>query len=156
MSQSHFDTYTFTHASYQDIARLAFLEKQIYADDAYPMLFFYQALRQWPETFLTVKNADSAEGYSLLVPVTPSRLSLMSVLISKSAQGKGLGKMLLKESITLARTLGYQEMELSVSPTNTTAIALYQSAGFKESGLLPDYLGPGEDRVTMNLVLTAS
>ncbi|MGM0525500.1 MAG: GNAT family N-acetyltransferase [Pseudomonadota bacterium] len=153
MNQAHPDRYKVTPASYEDIARLAFLEKQVYAGDAYSALFFYQALRQWPKTFLTVKDADSAEGYSLLVPISPSKLSLMSLLIGESAQGKGLGKKLLQESVTLARSLGYKEIELSVSPANTPAIALYQSFGFKKTETIADYLGPGEDRTIMTLLL---
>lgn len=147
------DEFTLTRACYDDIARVAFLEKQVYSKQAYPPFFFYQALRQWPATFITIKNNDKCAGYSLLVPVSATALSLMSLLVGKQFQGKGLGRKLLSESITLAHSLGYEEIELSVSPDNASAITLYQSLGFKVTETINDYLGPGEERLLMTLSL---
>ncbi|RUO70351.1 GNAT family N-acetyltransferase [Pseudidiomarina salinarum] len=140
-------------ARYENIADITVLEKLVYPKDAYPALFFYQALRQWPETFLIVKSKELVAGYSLLVPVSDSALSLMSVLVGKQYQGKGLGAKLLRESLVLARSLNYQRIELSVSPDNESAIALYNRLGFKEAESVRDYLGPGQDRLVMVLLL---
>lgn len=146
--------FSIAHTISSDIARIAFLEKQIYSKKAYPLLFFYQALRQWPDTFLTIKIDEKIAGYSLMVPISDSALSLMSLLIGKAFQGKGLGKRLLQQSIVLARSLNYEQLELSVSPNNTAAITLYEGFGFKTIETLSDYLGPGEDRLLMTLSLT--
>ena len=137
-----------------DIARIAFLEKQFYGKQAYPVLFFYQALQQWPATFLTIKDDERTAGYSLMVPISDSSLSLMSLLIGKLFQGRGLGKQLMQQSIVVAHSLSYQQLELSVSPDNKSAIALYENFGFKPTKMLTDYLGPGEDRLLMTLSLT--
>lgn len=142
-----------TPAGYADIAGVSVLETQIYGEDAYPALFFYQALRQWPETFLTVTSKEIVAGYSLLVPVSEATLSLMSVLVGKEYQGLGLGAKLLRETIMLTRSLNYQRIELSVSPDNESAIALYKNLDFKETERRSDYLGPGQDRIIMVLLL---
>jgi len=136
-----------------DIARIAFLEKQFYGKQAYPALFFYQALQQWPATFLTIKANEKIAGYSLMTPISDSSVSLMSLLIGKSFQDKGLGKQLLQQSIAVAGSQNYKQLELSVSPDNASAIALYKSFGFNPTKTQTDYLGPGEDRLLMTLSL---
>ena len=52
---------TVQSAASDDIARLAFFEKQLYDNDAYSSLFFYQALRQWPRGFLTIKSDEKVK-----------------------------------------------------------------------------------------------
>lgn len=148
--------FSIANTIFTDIAKIAFLEKQFYGKQAYPALFFYQALRQWPGTFLTIKIDEKTAGYSLMVPVSNSVLSLMSLLIGKVFQGEGLGKQLLKQSIALAGSLNYERLELSVSPDNKSAIALYESFGFLGSETVTDYLGPGENRLLMTLSLTTT
>jgi ribosomal protein S18 acetylase RimI-like enzyme len=138
---------------YDDIARMAFLEKQLYSNQAYPPLFFYQALQQWHDTFLSLKVDDKVAGYSLMVPLADNALSIMSLLIGKSFQGQGLGKELLQQSIFLAQSLHYERLELSVSPENESAVRLYERLGFQATDSIKDYLGPGEDRLLMSLPL---
>ncbi|MDV6315153.1 GNAT family N-acetyltransferase [Idiomarina sp. HP20-50] len=136
-----------------DIPQIAFLEKQAYAKQAYPPLLFYQALRQWPDTFLSLKLDNKIVGYSLMVPTSGTTLSLMSLLVSEAFQGQGLGKGLLYESIRVASKLNYQRVELSVSPVNHSAIYLYENSGFNTTESVDDYLGPGEHRLLMTLLL---
>ena len=138
---------------YDDIARMAFLEKQLYSNQAYPPLFFYQALQQWRDTFLSLKVDNKVAGYSLMVPLADNALALMSLLIGKSFQGQGLGKELLQQSILLAQSLHYKRLELSVSPKNKSAVCLYEGFGFQATDSIKDYLGPGEDRILMSLSL---
>ncbi|MGM7317580.1 GNAT family N-acetyltransferase [Idiomarina sp. ST10R2A5] len=138
---------------YDDIARMAFLEKQLYSNQAYPPLFFYQALQQWRDTFLSLKVDNKVAGYSLMVPLADNALALMSLLIGKSFQGQGLGKELLQQSILLAQSLHYKRLELSVSPENKSAVCLYERFGFQTTDSIKDYLGPGEDRILMSLPL---
>ncbi|MTJ01266.1 N-acetyltransferase [Idiomarina piscisalsi] len=140
-------------AGSEDIARLAFFEKQLYNNDAYSSLFFYQALRQWPSGFLTIKSDEKVAGYSLVVPLEGSRATLMSLLIGKSFQGQGLGQVLLEQAIESATADQWHELELSVSPDNAPAIKLYKRAGFQSVNTVKDYLGPSEDRLIMRRTL---
>ncbi|RXS44389.1 N-acetyltransferase [Idiomarina sp. 29L] len=140
-------------AASEDIARLAFFEKQLYDKDAYSSLFFYQALRQWPSGFLTIKSDGKVAGYSLVVPLDGRRATLMSLLVGKSFQGQGLGRVLLEQAINAGQAEEWQELELSVSPDNAPAIKLYKRAGFQSVNTVKDYLGPGEDRLIMRRTL---
>lgn len=140
-------------ATSEDIARIAFFEKQLYGNDAYSSLFFYQALRQWPSGFLTIKSDEKVAGYSLIVPLDGSRATLMSLLIGKSFQGQGLGRILLEQAIKSAAESSWNTLELSVAPDNAAAIKLYKQAGFSVIETIQDYLGPGEDRLIMSRAL---
>ena len=134
-------------ATSEDIARIAFFEKQLYDNDAYSSLFFYQALRQWPRGFLTIKSDEKVAGYSLIVPLDGSRATLMSLLIGKSFQGQGLGRILLEQAIKSAAESSWKTLELSVAPDNAAAIKLYKQTGFSVIETIQDYLGPGEDQI---------
>jgi ribosomal protein S18 acetylase RimI-like enzyme len=61
------------------------------------------------------------------------RIHLHHFAILPSHQGKGLSKMLLKESLKFVREKGYQ-VKLEVHQSNTRAIELYKKAGFKYLG----------------------
>lgn len=141
-------------ATEHDIAKLAFFEKQLYNTDAYSSLFFYQALRQWPSGFLTITSNKKVAGYSLVVPLDSQRATLMSLLIGKSFQGQGLGRILLESAISTAKVDGWQALELSVAPDNSPAIKLYERAGFNLVKTIQGYLGPGEDRLIMSCNLS--
>ncbi|MGM0428902.1 MAG: GNAT family N-acetyltransferase [Pseudomonadota bacterium] len=145
--------FSIANTVYDDIARMAFLEKQLYSNKAYPPLFFYQALQQWSNTFLSLKVDDKVAGYSLMVPLPGNALALMSLLVGKGFQRQGLGKELLQQSIVLAQSLHYERLELSVSPENKSAVRLYEEFGFQTTDSMKDYLGPGEDRLLMSLSL---
>jgi ribosomal protein S18 acetylase RimI-like enzyme len=49
-------------------------------------------------------------------------------------RGKGIGRALAVKTIQAARAAGIERVELEVFASNTTAIALYRSLGFKEEG----------------------
>lgn len=143
-----------TPASADDIPRVALLEKQLYGTQGYPLLFFYQALAQWPSTFVILKQNQRVKGYCLMVPVAHDTVSFMSVLIGKSAQGKGFGKALMSDSMNRVKRIGYRVAELTVAPENQAAIKLYQRFGFETERRISDYLGPGEDRLLMRCQLS--
>jgi len=145
--------FTITNTVYDDVAKLAFMEKQLYSNQAYPPLFFYQALQQWPSTFLSLKVDGKVAGYSLIAPLSDNAVTLMSLLIGKDFQGQGLGKHLLQQSIRLAQTLQCKRLDLSVAPDNEPAVRLYEKFGFCVTEAVKDYLGPGEDRLLMSLPL---
>jgi len=54
--------------------------------------------------------------------------------IRKDHWGQGLGRKILSELITFAKSAGYEQLELEVASENATAIALYESLGFVTYG----------------------
>jgi ribosomal protein S18 acetylase RimI-like enzyme len=64
--------------------------------------------------------------------------ALVGMLVAPPARGQGVGRALLAEFDRLARQLpGLQQVVLSVTASNTHALALYQHAGFVRYGLQP-------------------
>jgi ribosomal-protein-alanine N-acetyltransferase len=57
-------------------------------------------------------------------------VTLMDIVVSKSHQGKGLGKILLQHLLEQCNQDNIQQIWLEVRESNTIAINLYDNAGF--------------------------
>ena len=58
-------------------------------------------------------------------------VELVKLYTSAAARGKGVGKTLMQKSIASAQHFGYNEVYLESFPELTTAISMYEKAGFK-------------------------
>ena len=73
-----------------------------------------------------------------------------NVVIDVDRRGQGLGKVLMKELLTVGRKNGVLEFTLEVRVSNTPAIKLYESFGFKSEGVRKNfYERPVEDALVM-------
>jgi ribosomal protein S18 acetylase RimI-like enzyme len=69
---------------------------------------------------------------------------IWGVYVSGSQRGTGLGRLLMEAAIAKSRALGdVEELQLTVITCNTSAIALYESLGFKTYGVEPKALKLG-------------
>ncbi|MFW0716977.1 GNAT family N-acetyltransferase [Pedobacter sp. N23S346] len=59
-------------------------------------------------------------------------VELVKLYTASSARGKGVGKMLMQKSIESAQQFGYNQIYLESFPELTTAIGMYEKAGFKK------------------------
>lgn len=66
------------------------------------------------------------------------RYWLWRFMIDKNEQGKGYGKAALKEIVEYFKVNHASEITLSTKETNTTALNLYHTYGFKENGEMND------------------
>ena len=58
-------------------------------------------------------------------------VELVKFYVSAAARGKGIGKLLMNQSIASARNMGYKTMYLESFPELNTAIYMYERKGFK-------------------------
>ncbi len=65
------------------------------------------------------------------------RVSLGIALYHKYT-GMGIGKVMLETAISLAKEMGYEQIELEVVADNERAIALYKKMGFEICGTTPN------------------
>ena len=73
-----------------------------------------------------------------------------NVVIDVDRRGQGLGKVLMKELLAVGRKNGVPEFTLEVRVSNTPAIKLYESLGFKSEGVRKNfYERPAEDALVM-------
>ena len=64
--------------------------------------------------------------------------SLVGMVVAPAARGQGLGRALLTHFDGLVRQLpGVEQVLLSVTASNAAAVRLYEDAGFRRYGLLP-------------------
>ena len=61
----------------------------------------------------------------------------IAIAVRKSCWGLGLGSALLNRVLTLAKALGYEQLELEVIDGNDRALRLYERLGFVQTGRTP-------------------
>ncbi|MBN2073503.1 MAG: GNAT family N-acetyltransferase [Actinobacteria bacterium] len=72
-----------------------------------------------------------------------------SFYVDKGFRRKGIGKLLLEKMLEILQSCGFESVELTVDPSNTAAVRLYSSSGFKKAGSRKDEYGRGIDRYLM-------
>lgn len=85
-----------------------------------------------------LRQADDHVGHSVL-SVVAGEAELLNIGVAKRFQGKGLGRQLLLYMMNCAQQLGARSVFLEVRASNDVAKRLYESAGFNEVGVRPDY-----------------
>ena len=62
-----------------------------------------------------------------------------SFMVAASARGHGVGRALVEDALEWARAAGFRAMQFNaVAATNTAAVSLYESLGFKIVGTVPE------------------
>ena len=64
---------------------------------------------------------------------------ITNVAVDPDYQGQGVGRRLMNELTSRVKALGVDSMTLEVRPSNTVAINLYTSLGFRSVGQRPKY-----------------
>ena len=75
-------------------------------------------------------------------------------LVAPEHQGRGVGRALVKDSLTWARAEGYRAMQFNaVVETNAPAVRLYESLGFEVIGTVPEgFLHPRHGYVGLHIM----
>ncbi|GIF73653.1 GNAT family N-acetyltransferase [Asanoa siamensis] len=81
---------------------------------------------------------DSPVGMASGVPAGPATIEIISVWVSPAGRGRGVGDALIGTLVAWAAEERSAGARLSVRPTNTQAIRLYERAGFIHVGPNPD------------------
>ena len=71
-------------------------------------------------------------GLGGLAPQNQRSAELCKLHVDSEWQGRGVGRLIATELVERARRIGFSEVELHVTATQTVAIALYWSLGFQE------------------------
>jgi len=82
-------------------------------------------------------------GYGVL-SVAAGEAHVLNVCIGPAHRGLGLGRLLLRRLLDIARWNGAGRVFLEVRPSNPVAQSLYRSIGFDEIGRRPKYY-PAKD-----------
>ena len=93
-------------------------------------------------TFVAVDELGSVLGSAKVAPNRPARgshIATASFMVDPAAQGRGIGRALGEEALRWAREQGYHGMQFNaVVETNTAAVRLWQSLGFRIMATIPE------------------
>ncbi len=96
-------------------------------------------------------------AYGVLM-LAPGEAQLLNLSVVPDARRRGFGRALLRRFVADARRLGAEQLFLEVRVSNTSAIALYESEGFRKIARRVSYYPPSadgvrEDALVMRLAL---
>ena len=113
-----------------------------------------QAAALWPATFLVADEDDEAVGFTIgAASSDPGVGWILRLKVREDRQRQGCATALLLAVLERLRGGGVRTVRLTVGPENRPARALYAGLGFLEEARLPEYFGPGEDRLVLALRL---
>ena len=138
-----------------DLARLAELEQELFADDAWSEATWWSELAGRPRRdYVVAVSADgSTAGYAGL-DVSGDVADVMTVATAPAAQGQGIGGLLLDELVRRAVARGVEAVLLEVRADNDAARRLYDRAGFEVISVRRRYYQPGDvDALVMRLLV---
>jgi len=102
-----------------------------------------------------LEEAGALLGYGVL-SAAAGEAHVLNVCVAVEYQGRGLGRLLVRRLLDLARWHRATQVFLEVRPSNPNAIALYHSEGFNEIGRRTNYYPAKkgrEDAIVMGLEL---
>lgn len=83
----------------------------------------------------------------ILSPSEPERAYIHFVGVAPEARTRGMARALYEEFFALARRDGRRMASAITAPGNSASIGFHRSMGFTVTRPVPDYDGPGRDRV---------
>jgi len=89
-----------------------------------------------------IEYSGEAAGVLVFEPAT-DHLAIFSLAVPPAYQGRGIGRWMLEAAEQMARTAGWPELRLYTNARMERNIAIYQRAGFRETGRRPNLHRPG-------------
>jgi [ribosomal protein S18]-alanine N-acetyltransferase len=125
----------------------------------YSDYFYYEILREFPNTFLVAELDGELVGYvmcrieyglSLLKRFGLAKKGhIISIAVLEEHRGRGVGTRLMHQALDEVKKGSGKECYLEVRVTNQGAIDLYTRLGFKITSTLNSYYKDGESAYTM-------
>lgn len=136
--------------TWRDITRLAELERELFAEDAWSEESWWAELAGRPRrSYVVVEGVSGLEGYAG-VDLGGEVADVMTVAVVPGHRGQGLGDRLVGELLRRAVEGGAGSVMLEVRADNRPARRLYERHGFEETSVRRRYYQPsGVDAVVM-------
>ena len=91
-----------------------------------------------PFARLVMRDEESVLGWAALSPVSKREVyrgvAEVTVYVTESARGKGIGRALLEALISESEKNGIWTLQASIFPENTASVELHLRCGFREVG----------------------
>lgn len=136
---------TLRDLEWTDLETLAGLEVELFADDAWSAETWWAELAARPrrDYVVAVGAGGDVLGYAGL-DVAGDTADVMTIAVTPSARGRGVGLRLLHELVRRATERRATALLLEVRADNEPARKLYQRNGFELISTRPRYYQPGD------------
>lgn len=98
---------------------------------------------------LTVRPQTGPPQAFALMQCVLDEAEVLTIVVAKPARGRGLGREVLAAAESEAAERGAERIFLDVSDRNPAGLALYRSAGYRETGRRRAYYSDGSDAILM-------
>ena len=123
--------------TFDDIPQVAALEKACFPDP-WPQSILVRELENELSLWLVAKESGRVLGYIGSQSVLDES-DMMNLAVSPDARRQGIGRMLVRSLCEALAAKGIRSLMLEVRESNAPAVSLYESMGFQQVGLRPNY-----------------
>lgn len=121
--------------------------------EAYPIAFFLNVSRYWPEGFLVAVEEGEVVGFIVGVISGVKQARILMLAVREHHRRHGTASTLIRSFISSSLLKGADSVILEVRVSNAIAINLYSKLGFRTVGSLRAYYRDGEDGLRMQMLL---
>ncbi len=146
----------FRRMRHDDLARVMEIERAAFAHPWSADLLRRELTHDWSTILLATDRVGPAGGEAerilgfVIYWLVHDEVHVLNVAVADEARRRGVGRTLMLEAHARGRRLGGTVATLEVRTTNTPAIELYRSLGYREIGVRPNYYADeGEDALVM-------
>jgi ribosomal-protein-alanine N-acetyltransferase len=133
-----------------DIEAVHAIEAAVFDIDPWSAEQFWGELAQPTRAYVVAESAGTIVGYAGAYLLPPDA-DVQTIAVSGSAQGRGVGRMLLEELIAIAVRHECSQLLLEVRSDNVSALGMYERFGFESISKRRDYYASGVDALIMRL-----
>lgn len=134
-----------------DLEQVLTIENEVFGPTAWTPESYWGELARDDRYYLVADQAG-VEAYGGLWLVPPDA-DVQTIAVSASAQGRGLGRVLLEALLAHAKAAGCRRVQLEVKADNVSAIRLYEASGFRHVRVRQRYYPDFTDALVMGLDL---
>jgi [ribosomal protein S18]-alanine N-acetyltransferase len=132
--------------------RVLEIERACFAQDAYPRELFLELYEECPGLFFVARRARRIVGYCI-ASTEGTAAEIVSVAVLPEQRSHGVGRALLRYTMTRLRRRRVRTLALTVRLDNLAAARLYRQLGFRAAGRIPGYYEDSTDALVMRLRL---
>ena len=133
-----------------DIEAVHAIETAVFDVDPWSAEQFWGELAQPTRHYVVAESEGSIIGYAGAYLLPPDA-DVQTIAVSPNAQGKGAGRLLLEQLISIVSDRGCSQLLLEVRSDNSSAIGMYERFGFESISKRRDYYARGVDALIMRL-----